>query len=312
MRPLVEAADVVHFHSVWCGISTLGTALARRLGKPYTFILNGQLDPWSMTQSRAKKRLAMLAGVRSTLRGAAALQLGNIDEAVGIAPLGLEGPIARIIPNGVFLEEIDPLPPRGAFRARHAAFLGDAPFVLFLSRIHYKKGLDYLGDAFVRIAVDFPDVKLVVVGPEEGAGPAFLDAMQRAGLADRVLMPGPLYGRAKFEALVDAAAFCLPSRQEGFSIAILEALACGVPVVVSENCHFPEIREANAGFSVPLDAGAVADALRQVLLDPVRARAMGEAARRLVAERYTWQIVARQTIELYEEMSARLTTTRRP
>lgn len=76
---------------------------------------------------------------------------------------------------------------------------------------------------------------------------------------------GPIYGRDKYAALVDATCFCLSSRQEGFSMAILEAMACGIPVVISENCHFPEVAQARAGLVVPLNADAVAEALLLVL-----------------------------------------------
>src|SRR5690606_27821051 len=104
-----------------------------------------------------------------------------------------------------------------------------------------------------------------------------------AGLSDRVHPVGPIYGAAKYEALVDAACFCLPSRQEGFSIAILEALASRLPVIISDQCHFPEVAESGAGVVCPLEATAVANALLRVLrLTPEERRAMGDAGRRLV------------------------------
>jgi len=125
------------------------------------------------------------------------------------------------------------------------------------------------------------------------------------GLGDRVDVIGPLYGRAKIAALVDAACFCLPSRQEGFSVAVLEAMACAVPVVISEACHFPEVAEVGAGTIVPLDAPALAKALGDVVADPGNAARMGAAGAALVRSRYTWEAIAGQSLRFYQEASGR-------
>ena len=108
-----------------------------------------------------------------------------------------------------------------------------------------------------------------------------------------------MYGPEKLSALVDAACYCLPSRQEGFSIAICEALACGVPVVISPECHFDEVEEAGGGFVVPREDRAIGDAIAAVLGDRTMAAEMGERGRSLIAERFTWPVIAKKSIELY-------------
>jgi glycosyltransferase involved in cell wall biosynthesis len=187
------------------------------------------------------------------------------------------------------------------FRRRLTA-LGDHPYVLFLGRLHYKKGLDYLADAFRIVAERDPVVHLVVAGPDDGARSDFVRRVAAAGLADRVHVPGAVYGPEKLSAVAGAACFCLPSRQEGFSVAILEALACGTPAIVSDACHFPEVAEVGAGEVVPLDATAIAAALGRVLADAGRRERMGEAGRGLVAARFTWPAIAARTIETYAGM----------
>ncbi len=296
----VREADMVHLHAVWETILIAAGRSARRHGRPYCILLNGMLDPWSMSQSRWKKRLAMLLGHRRHLNAAAFLHLGNREEQRLIAPLGLTAP-TRIIPNGVFLEEIEPLPERGRFHARHLE-VGGRPYILFLSRLHFKKGLDYLAMAFERLAHRREGVSLVVAGPDGGSRPDFERRISAAGLSQRVHVIGPLYGQEKLEALVDAICFCLPSRQEGFSIAILEALACGVPLVISEGCHFPEVGHAGAGHVVPLDAERISDALEQIVDAPTKARQMGQAGRDLVESRYTWDQVARASLDAYAQV----------
>jgi glycosyltransferase involved in cell wall biosynthesis len=297
-----NAADVYHLHGLWEPVLWAAAATARRTGRPYLVAPHGMLDPWSLAQKRWKKRLGLALGWRGLLNGAAALHLLNADEEHLIAPLRLTAP-AHVIPNGVFLEEADQGVP-GAFRAAHPE-LHDQPFILFLSRLHYKKGLDYLADAFRLLAARRPDVRLVVAGPDGGARAEFEHRVSGHGLMERVHLVGPLAGRAKWDALADAAGFCLPSRQEGFSMAILEALACRVPVVASAACHFPEVAEVGAGAVVPLDAESIAAALGRVLDDPQAARRMGAAGRRLVEERFTWQRAAERSIAAYEHVLAR-------
>ncbi|HWP40249.1 MAG TPA: glycosyltransferase, partial [Tepidisphaeraceae bacterium] len=201
-------------------------------------------------------------------------------------------------PNGVYLEEFDPLPPPGEFRAIHLE-LGNRPYVLFLGRLHPKKGLDYLAEAFTRVIRSGSDAALVVAGPDAGALESFLEQSRRLGIADRVLLTGLIWGRKKLAALVDAACFCLPSRQEGFSMAITEAMACQVPVVISQACHFPEVAQAGAGFVLPLDADAFANALNQLLRDQALRRQMGSAGRELVMTRFNWPTIAEHAVQAY-------------
>ena len=293
----VAYQDVVHLHGVWEPLLVLVGRLAVATSTPYVVTPHGMLDPWSLGQKRWKKRLALAVAHRRLLNGAAAIHYLNADERRLAGPVGLIAPTV-VVPNGLAVP--DPLPDPCRFRATHLALV-DAPYVLFLSRLHPKKGLDVLADAFSRLAARRSDVRLVVAGPEGGAGPGFAAQVRRLGLADRVLVVGPLYGADKWSALGGAAAFCLPSRQEGFSLAILEGMGAGVPVVVSEGCHFPEVAEAGAGRVVSLDPAAVADALDGVLADPQAAAKMGAAGRRLVADWYAWPAVATRLVQVYRE-----------
>lgn len=298
LRKLIEVSDVVHLHGVWDPILRAAASATRDARVPYVLAPHGMLDPWSLRQRRWKKRLALLLGYGEMLRGAAFIHTLNADEARLLEPAEFAIK-AKTLPNGVFLEEVAPLPPPGAFRASRPE-LGGSAYVLFLSRLHYKKGLDYLADAFALIATEFPDLRLVIAGPDGGEEGPFRQRVQNHRLQNRVHVVGPLYGRDKLAALADATCFCLPSRQEGFSMAITEALACGIPVVISENCHFPEVAEVGAGEVVPLDAGKLAAGLRRVLSDSGRRQRMGEAGRALVAERFTWPKIAEQSIAAYQ------------
>jgi len=295
---IVRRFDIVHNHGVWDTLARIVTAAARKHDIPYVIAPHGMLDPWSMSQKWLKKRIALALGYRAMLDAAAFIHALNHDEQQLMAPLRLKSPV-RIIPNGVYLEEFDSLPPPGEFRASHPG-LGDRPYVLFLGRIHPKKGLDYLAEAFAKVLRDGCDAALVVAGPDAGALGSFLAQSRRLGIADRVVLTGLIWGRKKLAALVDAACFCLPSRQEGFSMAIAEALACRVPVVISQACHFPEVAQAGAGFVLPLEADAFANALNQLLRDRTLRSHMGTAGKDLVAAQFTWSTIASRSILLYE------------
>lgn len=296
-RAHASSFDFVHLHSMWSPVPHAVARGARRGGVPYTVCPHGMLDHWAMARSRLKKRahLATISG--PTLRRAAFIHALNEHEAACVRGLGFSTP-AEILNNGVFLEEYASLPAPGAFRAAHPT-LGEGPLVVFLSRLHFKKGLDHLAGAFRTVAATHPDARLVVIGPDDGAQADFERRIAAAGLGDRVLLTGPMYGPEKLAALVDAACFCLPSRQEGFSVAICEALACSTPVVISRECNFPEVAEAEAGLVVPLSTERVADALLSVLADPDSAAAMGRRGRNLIESRYTWPRIAERSLKLY-------------
>ena len=279
--------DFAHLHSMWSPVPHGAARGLARARIPYCLCPHGMLDAWSMAQSAARKRVHLALVGRRTMARAAFVHALNPHEAECVRRFGFGSPI-EVLGNGINPELVGSLPEPGSFRSQHPV-LGDDPFVLFLSRLHHKKGLDLLAPAFVRLAQADPRVRLVVVGPDGGARAAFEQAINSAGVAGRVVLTGPLYGRDKLGALADASVFCLPSRQEGFSVAICEAMAAGLPVVISEACHFPEAIEAGAGHLCALEAGSIAEALLAVLGaeesctgDPAK-RAGNATSRQLVA-----------------------------
>ena len=296
----IAVADCLHLHGVWDTVLYRAARIANRNGTPYVLTPHGMLDPWSLAQKAIKKRVALALGYRRTLDRAATLVALHQDEAASFRALGLRAPIV-VIPNAVSLP--DPEPDPAAFRATVPG-LGDRPYALFLGRLHHKKGLDYLAQAFVLAADAVADAHLVVAGPDEGARERFERAIAAASLAGRVHTVGTLLGPAKWGALAGAACFCLPSRQEGFSVAVLEALACRTPAIVSPECHFPEVESQCAGYVVPLDPPAIAAAMARLLGDALLRDRLGAAGRRLVEARYTWAEVVTRTTALYESVVA--------
>lgn len=299
---IMRDMDVVHLHGVWAPMLMRVAREARRLGVGYVATPHGMLHPWIMSQGWLKKRAGLWLN-RSMLDHAMFVHALNAQERQVVERMRFASPI-EVFANGMFAEEIADLPPRGSFRARHPE-LGQAPYILFLSRLHVKKGTDYLAEAFSLLGRLRPNVHLVVVGPDGGAGPAMRRRVRECGLTRRVHFLGALYGQAKKEVIVDAHVFCLPSREEGLSIAILEALSAGVPCVLTRTCNFPEVEEAGAGYVVDSDPASIALALQKVVDDPAGWPLMSEAGRRLVLDRFTWPVIARQAGAAYRRHLAR-------
>ena len=174
--------------------------------------------------------------------------------------------------------------------------------ILFLGRLHPIKGADKLLEVFIRVISDFPDAVLMIAGPDEWG----LEKQWHAHVAngDRIIFPGMIGGEEKADVLARADLFCLPSLAEGFSIAVLEALASSTAVMLSPACHFPEVESAKAGIIVDAKIEPMVRAMREMLGDPERLRAMGEAGRRLVSESYSWDFVTDRLIDLYQSVVA--------
>lgn len=294
--------DAVHLHGLWDPILKAGADVAWKHGVPYVIAPHGMLDAWALTEKPLKKKIALALGYKRMIRRAGLMHALSEYERECIAGHGWN-PHVAIIPNGVFLEEIDPLPPKGEFYAKHPE-LGPptAPFVLFLARLHAVKGIDLLVDAMAANRTKHPDVRLVVAGPDFGVKAELEAQIARLGLGDRVFRVGPLWGHDKLAALSDACCFSLPSKHEGFSMSIAEALAARLPVVITENCHFPEVAQVGAGVVVKREVAQVARGLDAVLSDAAARARMGAAGRKLIEERYTWDRVAQKSVEEYARM----------
>lgn len=179
-----------------------------------------------------------------------------------------------------------------------------SPTLLFLSRIHPKKGLDLLLRAFAAAATDLPGVVLVVAGSDAGSG--YGEQMRalagELGLGERCRFIGEVRGAEKRAVLTGADAYVLASHSEGLPVAVVEAMASALPVLITPGCNLPEVVTADAGLIVEPQVDAVAAGLRTLFADPARMRAWGMQGRALVRERFTWPQIARNTLAVYQDM----------
>ncbi len=299
--------QIVHIHGVWEPEIVAAARECRRHRIPYVIRTFGALNPWSLDQKRLKKRLFLKMLHGGMLRQSCFLHALNHQEAGHLEALKL-GTEIEVFPNGVFLEEFAQSDPDAARLS--VPGLGASPFVLFMARLHPMKGLDLLADAFAQAARRVGAAHLVVAGPRDIGAEDFEHRIAAAGIGDRVHLVGEVAGERKLGLLQAASLFAQPSRNEGFSVSILEALASGRPVVITPECNFTQVAEHEAGLVVPFDITAVAEAIQHLLCDRESSIRMGRNARRLVERDYTWETIATQCVAAYRRGIDRATSRR--
>jgi glycosyltransferase involved in cell wall biosynthesis len=294
-------ADVYHAHGLWEMPLHDTVRTARKRGAPYMISPHGMLEAWSLEQSRLKKAVASVLYQRKDLVRCGCLHATAPREVASFRSYGLENPVA-VVPNSVEMALFDDLEEHRRGLEERFPQMADRRVVLFLSRIHPKKGIPNLLGAWARLREDFPDWLVVIAGPDEVGHMEEVQAqVDELDLGPDLLFTGPLYGDDKLGALGAADIFCLPSHSEGFSIAILEALASRLPVVITHGCNFPEVARRDAGQVVGANPEEVEAALRTLMeAEPRERRAIGERARRLVAEEYSWDESAAKLLRVYD------------
>jgi glycosyltransferase involved in cell wall biosynthesis len=295
--------DLVHIHSVFTFPATVAAHIAWQSSIPYVVRPLGVLNRWGLKSGRAwAKRLSIRLIERAMLRRAAAVQFSSVTERAESAeacPL----PRTVVIPNPV---DIDVPAQRGLFRESYPA-IADRRIVLFVGRLDPVKGIDLLLEAFAIARQSNPQAALVIGGLGD---PAYVQTLhgraQQLGIADDVLWTGFLDKAAKAAALADADVFVAPSQSESFGLAAVEALAAGVPVVLSAGAGIAnDVVQAGAGLVISPDASEIARAIGRILNDRDLARGLAGRAQTFVRSHYRADAVAAQLVKLYAEIGRR-------
>ena len=293
--------DLVHFHGIYSHGLISGVASARRCRVPYVIRPMGELAPWCMQQGRLRKSAYMLALGRRYLNGASAIHCTAREESEAAEKMGIHAP-AAIIPLGVDESDFD-LPPFGAFRQDYP-WMNGKKIVLFLSRIDPKKGLELLIEAVNSLRSVRDDFALVIGGSgEKHYEEKIRNLVRDSGFKEQTVFTGFINGSAKRALLRDSDIFVLPSYDENFGMAIAEAMAAGLPVVVSNNVNiYREIDSSGAGIVTTCDAKEFATAINRILDDDSLRDKMGKNARKLVEEKFRWKTIASEVIQLYQSI----------
>jgi glycosyltransferase involved in cell wall biosynthesis len=295
---IVPSVDVVHTQMPFVYPTYAAGRAAIRHQKPLFYHQHGVFDPERLKFRGMKKMLYIKTIERPIMRRATTLIALTEAEVRSYRALGVQTPCC-VIPNGVDIVDY----PQSFVRSACSFFniSPDEMVILFMARLHPIKGADRLIRAFLMIHKRFPKATLVMAGPDEwGMVEKFRQEIMKAGAGKQVLFPGMVTGEAKQELLRRADLFCLPSDAEGFSMAVLEALANSTAVLLSPGCHFPEVEKVGAGRVVPPESEALSKAIADILSDNDRLKKMGIAGFELVKKEYGWDHIVERLLLVYE------------
>jgi poly(glycerol-phosphate) alpha-glucosyltransferase len=293
--------DLVHTHGLWMYPSVAASRWAARWKKPLVVSPHGMLDSWALRNAAWKKRLAGWLFENRHLQRATCLHALNDAEYEAIRGYGLTNPVA-IIPNGIDLMVRD----ETLVRPEWAASLPDsARVLLFLGRLHPKKGLVSLLRAWGRVRCQVSAGThrwhLVIAGWDQGGHEFELRRLAEAlQLGETVRFVGPQFDAQKSASIAFADGFVLPSFSEGLPMAVLEAWARRLPVLMTPQCNLPEGFESGGAMEIAPDADRLADGLAAFFdLPEAERQAMGDRGRRLVEERFDWSAISAQMSDVY-------------
>ncbi|MBI4783103.1 MAG: glycosyltransferase [Oscillatoriophycideae cyanobacterium NC_groundwater_1537_Pr4_S-0.65um_50_18] len=288
--------DLLHIHAIFSYPSTVAMAIARQKQIPYIVRPLGQLCHWSLQQGQVKKQVYLNSIERENLQRAHALHFTSLAEQEEAAQVGLSAP-SFVLPHGLRPPQLIP----DARQKLHQQ-LGspiEQPIILFLSRLHPKKGLPYL---FSALSVCQTPLTFVLAGSGTAEHEAEVaEQVRSAGIDSCTHRVGQVAGKFKDLLLQGSDLFALTSHSENFGIAVLEALAAGTPVLTTPGVALsPLVAQERLGWVVELDSQAISQTLQTFLQHPETAEGMGDRARQIVCDRYSWEAVTSSLLEKYQ------------
>jgi glycosyltransferase involved in cell wall biosynthesis len=287
--------DVSHVHGLWLYPTLAARKWSAKGGAPYLITIHGMMEPWAMANSKWKKVAISTLFEKENLRRAACLHALTQREVEIIREHGLTNPIC-MLPNGIDL-------PNKTKRFSPWGALGiEGNVLLYLGRIHPKKGLGNLLEAWARCAhVDSTGVtwNLVIAGWDQDGHEAELQMEASSlGIADSVFFIGPQFGEAKLAAYAAASAFVLPSLSEGLPMVVLEAWAHNLPVLLTPACNVPE--GCHASIVVDPEIESIKTGLEKLMkMSPAERAEMGAAGYQLVSNSFSWKRIAAEMLKVY-------------
>ena len=282
--------DLIHIHSLFSYPTFTACRAARNRKVPYLLRPLGTLSPWSIAYKAWRKKLYYGLIEHENLSAAAAIQATSHLEAQGIEQLGF-GSKTHIIPLGINFQ-----PPS------HQKDFSIPPKILFLSRLHPTKALPVLLESLLILQREGIHLSLLIAGDGDPHYRRRLEKqVEELGLMKQVKFLAFVEGEAKIRVFNEADIFVLPSYQESFGIAVAEAMAAGLPVVVSDQVGIaPEIQEYGAGVVVPCSAASLAGGLKSIIMNPFLRQQMGKRGKELVQDKFSWEKVTPKLVSLYK------------
>lgn len=291
--------DIVHIHSLYLFHGAVAAHYCRRYKIPYIIRPHGTLDPFLYQRNRRKKAIIEFLFENRNIKHATALHYTTEEEKILARPF-INNDNGFVVPNGLYLEEYNVNIEKGQFREKYPETKGKK-IILFFSRLNFKKGLDLLIHAFDNVSQSRDNVHLVITGPDnDGYGDKVRKWIKERGLESKVTFTGILTGQEKLEVLYDSDMFVLPSYSENFGISVIEAMICGLPVIISNKVNiYRELLNNNAGEVVNCDASELTIKIMKLLDDTQHSKIMSDNGKMLVEKYYQWSRVGQSLDQNY-------------
>lgn len=294
-QSLIPQVDIIHLHEFRTVENVLVSPITTKHSKPIVLSPHGTLT-YSTGRSLSKSVWDKIISPQIAKHIQHVVSLADAEQVDAQAlwqQFSNSRPAFSVIPNGVNLSDYDNLPDGSTFREKY--HLGDDRIILFMGRLHQRKGVDLLAKAFKQ--ANLPNTKLVFAGSDDG-----MQAILETLINEHIILTGFLNGDERLAALAAADIFVLPAIGEGISMASLEAMAAAVPAVLSTGCNLPEVAEVNAGLVIEPTIANLTDALQDMFSDNAQLEQMGENARNLIAQKFTWDKIASQLEAVYNSL----------
>ncbi|MBQ2961894.1 glycosyltransferase [Methanobrevibacter sp.] len=304
IRKDIKNYEIVHIHEHRQTLAIFASHFARKNNIPYIVQAHGSVLPFFQKEG-LKNLFDKVFGFRILHNASCVFALTEVEKEQYLK-MGVEEERIEIVPLGINLVEYEDLPAFGRFRSKFN-IEDDEKLILFVGRIHEIKGLDLLMDSFNDLINGLRDdakdekIKLAIVGPDDGYLSRLEEKIKDYSLEEKVIITGPLYNEEKQEALVDCDLFVMPSRYESFTTSGLEAMACSKPLVLTKNNHIHDWVDGNVGLACDDDKDSLREAIQAVLFDKNLSRTFGENGKKLVVEKYNWDIINNQILEIYRK-----------
>jgi len=300
-RLALEACDVLHLHGVWVPSALQLANLAQKMRKPYVLSVRGMLDDWSMAQQALKKKVYLSIGAKRMLERAAWVHCTaefELEQAKKWFPKGR----GMVIPNLMELKSFTAMPGPELARQKFPQLQNGLPSVLFLSRIHVKKGIELLIEASARLRATGLDHNVMIAGDGDAA---YVESLKKhaasLNMADRVAFLGMVTGKDKLSLFEACRLFVLPTYQENFGFVFYESLGAGVPLITTPDVDtWPELKASGGALIVERSVDKYVTAMREMLSDPDRCKRMGQAAKAWLFENMDPLKLAKRYEEMYQ------------
>lgn len=295
-RRLKESnADIFHVHALWNLPMHQTSAYARKINKKYVISVHGMLHPWAIENKGLKKKIALKLYQHLDLLKANCLHATSFFEAQYIKNQGYKNPIA-VIPNGINLSD---------YPLKNDMVKNSKRKVLFLSRIHFQKGIEELISAWSNIPANFRsnwELEIIGSGDSEYIN-GLINRIEKLNVQEQIKIGEAQYGEAKIQAYHSADLFVLPTYSENFGMVVAEALSCGVPVVTTKGTPWKDLEDYNAGSWIEIGVEPLRKTLEEYLQkESSELESMGRNGRKLVTEKYSIESVGEKFKKLYEWM----------